>query len=203
AFGYFAFLLPFAFVYVAWAVIKDFHSLKFIDRSVLFLRSAGFILMVLGGCGLLSLQAQIKAVDSIHSAGGIIGQAVSNAWYHMLNIQGATLVLLAMLLVGTTWLTGLSWLRAIELIGAYTLLAVNAAYFAVRKIINLSHEGVARYKSREVAVAPVEVQNKEKSLPRLFRPKKEKEVEREKPVPVLIVPAERRNNTDLSINFSE
>lgn len=194
AFGYFAFLLPFAFVYVAWAVIKDFHSLKFIDRSVLFLRSAGFILMVLGGCGLLSLQAQIKAVDSIHSAGGIIGQAVSNAWYHMLNIQGATLVLLAMLLVGTTWLTGLSWLRAIELIGAYTLLAVNAAYFAVRKIINLSHEGVARYKSREVAVAPVEVQNKEKSLPRLFRPKKEKEVEREKPVPVLIVPAEVKSD---------
>lgn len=190
AFGYFAFLLPFAFVYVAWAVNKDFHSLKFIDRSVLFLRSAGFILMVLGGCGLLSLQAQIKAVDSIHSAGGIIGQAVSNAWYHMLNIQGATLVLLAMLLVGTTWLTGLSWLRAIELIGAYTLFAVNAAYFAVRKIINLSHEGVARYKSREVAVAPEQVQDKEKSLPKLFRPKKEKEVEREKSVPVLIAPAE-------------
>ncbi|WP_298625930.1 DNA translocase FtsK [uncultured Legionella sp.] len=195
AFGYFAFLLPFAFVYVAWAVIKDFHSLKFIDRSVLFLRSAGFIFMVLGGCGLLSLQPQIKAVDSVHSAGGIIGQAVSNAWYHMLNYQGATLVLSAMFLVGTTWLTGLSWLRAIELIGIYTLFALNTAYLTLRKIINLSNDGIARYNAREaVEKTTVEVANKEKPVPNLFRPKKEKEVEREpereKSVPVLIAPAE-------------
>jgi S-DNA-T family DNA segregation ATPase FtsK/SpoIIIE len=193
AFGYFAFLLPFAFVYVAWAVIKDFHTLKFIDRTVLLLRSAGFIFMVLGGCGLLSLQPQIKAVDSIHSAGGIIGQAVSNAWYHMLNFQGATLVLFAMLLVGTTWLTGLSWLRAIELVGIYTLFALNTAYLALRKIINLSNEGIARYNAREVIEkSSTEVENKEKSVPKLFRVKKEKEVERErgKSVPILIAPAE-------------
>lgn len=193
AFGYFAFLLPFAFVYVAWAVIKDFHTLKFIDRTVLLLRSAGFIFMVLGGCGLLSLQPQIKAVDSIHSAGGIIGQAVSNAWYHMLNFQGATLVLFAMLLVGTTWLTGLSWLRAIELVGIYTLFALNTAYLALRKIINLSNEGIARYNAREVIEkSSAEVENKEKSVPKLFRVKKEKEVarEREKSVPILIAPAE-------------
>lgn len=192
AFGYFAFLLPIAFVYVAWAVIKDFHSLKFIDKTVLMLRTAGFSFMVLGGCGLLSLQPQIKAVDSIHSAGGIIGQAVSSGWYHMLNFQGATLVLFAMLLVGTTWLTGLSWLRAIEIIGIYTLFAINNAYYVLRKVINLSNEGITRYKARETNQPSAEVQNKEKSAPKLFRPKIEKERVREKSPPLLIASAEEK-----------
>ena len=192
AFGYFAFLLPIAFVYVAWAILKDIQTLKFIDRSVLMLRSAGFLLMVLGGCGLLTLEPEIKAVDSVHSAGGIIGQAVSNGWYHMLNFQGATLVLLAMFLVGTTLLTGLSWLKAIELIGKYTLVGINAIYMALKKVINLGKARVASIKSNEITTEPAEVSNKEKSVPQLFRPKKEKERERdrEKSPPVLIAPQE-------------
>ncbi|HEN5539727.1 TPA: DNA translocase FtsK 4TM domain-containing protein, partial [Legionella pneumophila] len=113
AFGYFAFLLPIAFVYIAWAILKDFRSFKALDRMVLLLRTVGFILMVSGGCGLLSINHRFEAVDTIHSSGGIIGQTVGNGWYQMLNMEGATLLLLAMFLVGTTWLTGLSWIKAI------------------------------------------------------------------------------------------
>ncbi len=188
AFGYFSFLLPIAFVYVAWAVIQDFNSLKMIDRAVLLIRSAGLLLMVLGGCGLLGLEFQVKTADSIHSAGGIIGHAVSNAWSQMLSFQGAALVLFAMLLAGTTWLTGLSWLRAIELLGMYTLFAVTKAYTAAKKLINLSNKGIARYNARETASVVEETPNKEKSMPKLFRTKKE--VERERPAPTLIAPAE-------------
>lgn len=56
---------------------------------------------------------------------GVIGQAVGSGWYQMLNVYGASLALLAILLVGTTWFTGLSWINAIELIGFYTLFVVN------------------------------------------------------------------------------
>lgn len=196
AFGYFAFLLPIAIVYVAWAVLKDVRSFQANNRSVLMLRSIGFVLMVSGGCGLLSLEPQIKAVDSIHSAGGIIGQAVSNGWYQMLNLEGATLVLLAMLLVGTTWLTGLSWIYAVELLGLYTLKAVNASYFMIRKALNLSTAGIELYKSRsqtEPAAPKVPMlEPVEKTAPKLFRVKKEKEaekaVEKERAVPILIAP---------------
>ncbi|KTD32425.1 cell division protein FtsK [Legionella moravica] len=194
AFGYFAFLLPIAFVYVAWALLKDFHALKSFDKTVLMIRSAGFILMVMGGCGLLTLQPEIKAVDSIHSAGGIIGQAVSNGWYQMLNFQGATLVLLAMLLVGTTLLTGLSWLISIELIGKYTLVGINASYKALKHVITLFKGRMPSItiNPKERTVATSEAPSKEKSVPQLFRPKKEKERDREKAPPVLILPEEAK-----------
>lgn len=193
AFGYFAYLLPLAIVYVAWAILKDFHALRKIDKMELLLRSTGFILMIAGGCGLLSLEPQIKPLDSIHSAGGIIGQAVSGGWYQMLNLHGATLVLMAMLLVGITWLTGLSWVKAVEMIGYYTLLAFNASYFTLRKMFHLSTAGMEHLKTREITISSTPDSKaepvKERALPKLFAPRKEKE--RERPAPILIAAEEK------------
>ena len=176
AFGYFAYLLPIAFVYVAWAILQDFRSLKTIDKSVLMLRSVGFIMMICGGCGLFSLESQINALDSAHSAGGIIGKAVASGLYHLLNLHGATLLLFATLLVGITWLTGLSWVRAVELIGFYTLLAFNSTYTALRKLLSLTNAGIARYKSREHVSKVVQEQTSEKPAPKLFKARKERAI---------------------------
>lgn len=200
AFGYFAFLLPVAFVYVAWAIMKDFHSFKIINRTVLLLRTIGFILMVCGGCGILSLEPQIQAVDSIHSAGGIIGETVAGGWYQLLNLQGATLVLLAMLLVGITWLTGLSWIRATELIGFYTLYGITAAYKFLLKGFDLSNSGMQWYKSRNTSETvnqqlSIELDT-DKPAPKLFRTKKEnikaKEPAKERTIPILIASEEKQ-----------
>lgn len=135
AFGYLSYFLPLTFVYIAWVIMKDFHALKTLDKSVLFLRSMGLVFMVVGGCGLLSLDPQIKDLDALHSAGGIIGDAVSRGWYQMLNMQGASLLLLAMFLVGVTWLTGLSWIIAIEIIGRSTLTLVYTLLSISKKLI--------------------------------------------------------------------
>ena len=192
AFGYFAYLLPIIVVYVAWAILQDFRSLKIIEKSVLMLRSIGFVLMISGGCGLLSLEPQIKALDSIHSAGGVIGQAVGNGWYQMLNLPGATLLLRSMFLVGITWLTGLSWVRATELIGFYTLFALNSTYIALRKLFHLSNAGIERYKAREVPSLEAPEPAREKSAPRIFKAQKEKEKEKERTAPLLIASNEAR-----------
>ena len=187
-FGYFAFILPLIIVYAAWAILKDFHSLTTLDNSVIVLRSVGFIMLIAGGCGLLSLEPQIQAIDSIHSAGGIIGQAVGGGWYQMLNLYGATLLLIAMLLVGITWLTGLSWVRSTELIGYYTLFAINSTYLALRKLFHLSNAGIELYKARESVPKVIPELTTEKAEPKLFKAKKEKEKEREKErtIPILI-----------------
>jgi S-DNA-T family DNA segregation ATPase FtsK/SpoIIIE len=182
AFGYFAYLLPIVLVYVAWAILKDFHELKAIDKTVVLLRTVGFIMMISGGCGLLSIEPQIKDLDSIHSAGGIIGQAVGSGWYQMLNLHGASLLLIAMLLVGITWLTGLSWVKATELIGFYTLFAINSSYLALRKLFRLSNAGIERYKTRESVPKISPELAGEKSESKLFRIKKEKEKERTRPI---------------------
>ncbi len=186
AFGYFAFLLPISFAYFAGAILKDFRSFKTLDTTVLILRIVGFLMMTAGGCGLLSLEPQIQPLDSIHSAGGIIGTAVGGGWYQMLNLQGASLVLLAMLLVGITWLTGLSWVKLTEMIGYYVLFAINVSYLSIRKMLHLSNAGLERYKSRQ---AEQSLQTaSEKPEPKLFKPKKEKEIQRERNTPILIAP---------------
>jgi len=194
AFGYFAYLLPIAFAYVTWAILKDFHSLKVIDRLVLLLRSVGFILMVAGGCGILSLEPQIKGMDSIHSAGGIVGKAVSNGWYQMLNLHGASLVLLSMLLVGITWLTGLSWIKVVELIGVYTLFILNHTYMGLRKILHLGNAGIDFYKARESAQSdlPGVEKSAEKVRPKLFKSNPEKVKDAVRAGPVLIAAEEKQ-----------
>ncbi len=193
AFGYLAYLLPLTIVYVAWAIMKDFRSLKTLDKTVIILRSVGLILMISGGCGLLSLEPQIKALDSIHSAGGIIGQTVGGGWYQMLNMHGATLVLLAMFLVGITWLTGLSWIKTIELIGYYTLSLISSSVAFAKKVLHLSSSKVEHYKNKAPILTserpPVEntVSVEKNSLPKLFGDKKDKIKEKEqRPAPILI-----------------
>ena len=44
-FGYFAYLVPIAFVYVAWFILHDYRVLKILDKRVLLLRCAGLIFM--------------------------------------------------------------------------------------------------------------------------------------------------------------
>ncbi|MCE0723512.1 cell division protein FtsK [Legionella sp. 9fVS26] len=85
-----------------------------------------------------------------------------------------------MLLVGTTWLTGLSWIKAIELIGFYTLFAANYVSKAIQKVVYLLKAQVERSKLKEITKAP-----REKTAPKLFKPKVEKEKEGIAP-PILI-----------------
>ena len=180
-FGYAAFLLPLSFIYGAWVVLKDFHSFKQIEKIVLVLRSTGFIMMIAGGCGLLNLDAP-QGLDSIHSSGGIIGEVVGEGWYQMLNVQGATLVLFAMLLVGITWFTGLSWLNALEFIGFNALFATNTLYNGFKKM--------AGFRRPAYACASVDKENslhklRESAIPKLFN-RVEREQPKERVLPVLM-----------------
>lgn len=188
AFGYLAYLLPITFVYVAWSILQDLRALKAFDKRVLLLRGAGLIMMIAGGCGLLSLETERSQLDAIHGAGGLIGQAVGGSWYQMLNLHGASLLLLAMFLVGSTWLTGISWLRAIELIGFYTLSAGSKTYAMLQKALSFGTTKIEDYKARQPAIEP-KISTGDITVPKLFkgRAEKEKENEKEKSIPVLVV----------------
>lgn len=184
-FGYVAYLVPIAFVYISWALLQDLRALKSFDKRVLLLRTIGLMLMFAGGCGLLSLEAEMNQLDSIHGAGGFIGQSVGGGWYQMLNLHGASLVLLAMLLVGTTWLTGLSWIQAIELIGFYTLFVTNKVSKIINKTVVFFKNKFESSKTNETIKAA-----REKPSPKLFKPKVEKE--REVPVSPVVISNEVR-----------
>lgn len=181
AFGYFAYFLPFTIVYAAWAIMKDFRALKSFDKVVFMLRGVGLLLMVSGGCGLLSIEPGIKELNAIHSAGGLLGKVVGDCWYRMLNIQGASLVLLAMFLVGITWLTGISWIKAVEWLGYYTLQGVNLLHSTGLKCWNWAGVKVLAYQKRAEQEEKVSVpmHAEPKRPPKLFSEKKEPRLEQD------------------------
>jgi S-DNA-T family DNA segregation ATPase FtsK/SpoIIIE len=127
-FGYWAYLLPICFTYIAGTLLLDQRTLAAINKPMLLLRSAGLLLLVAGGCGWLSLQIPIDKLRVIAYSGGIVGETIANALEHALNFQGAVLLLFAMLLVGGTWLTGISWIQATEWIGHATIIVCRLMY---------------------------------------------------------------------------
>lgn len=207
-FGYCAYLIPVSLVYLAWFVLKEFPVKHPIDNLVVSMRITGLIMAIAGSCGLLSLDSQLQALDSIHSAGGLVGETIGQGWYQMLNLEGASLVLLAMFLVGITWFTGLSWLKATEMLGYYTERTFNSIFVGFKNLRTKINTSWTQYKSRVPQPSPVKVstpapapvvpsvvataieppKTKERALPKLFSLGKLKE---EKPAapksaPVLI-----------------
>ncbi len=125
-FGYLAFLLPIVFVYAGWLVFKDSAAQPHLDPRRLALRGAGFVLTLVGGCGLAALHFGTNLLTLPETAGGILGTGIAGGLVHIVNILGATLFLLALFLVGITLLTSLSWLAVMDAVGYYTLAGVAA-----------------------------------------------------------------------------
>lgn len=173
-FGFLAYLLPVSFAYLAWVILMDYRVLRVVHKPVLLLRGTGLLFLLMGGCGLLSLQMRPIPLMGIYRSGGIVGQSVSNVLSHALNVEGATLLLFAMLLVGITWLTGLSWVRVTELIGDYTWVTIRATLKCVaycRRILFTILMFISeQQKKRTVAVPPRESTrvSREKVRPKLM-----------------------------------
>lgn len=116
-FGYLAFALPACLVFFAGVLLRENRIGKDVNPVVLGLRVAGFFLLFIGGCGLLSLDISVNAFSGHFSAGGVVGRVVADALRHTVNQQGAVLLCLSMLLAGMTWATHISWLHVLELTG--------------------------------------------------------------------------------------
>ncbi|AHE67693.1 DNA translocase FtsK [Legionella oakridgensis] len=125
SFGYLAYLLPVCFAYVAWMILKDHRALRTVNKAMLLLRGVGLVFLLCGGCGLFSLELHAASHGIAHLPGGYLGYYVAFFLSKGLNVQGATLLQFAMLLVGVTWLTGLSWVYVTEFIGCYTLVIIR------------------------------------------------------------------------------
>lgn len=188
AFGYLAYLLPIGFAFVAWMILKDHRSLHMVNKPILVLRGTGLLLTLMGGCGLLGMQTQAKSLLMVYGLGGALGQFMAKILYTALNVQGATLLLLAMLLVGLTWLTGLSWVQATQWIGYWTLIAIRGINYLSRVSAALIAAGIAKIQAakQQTVMQPAENKGitrakKERAVP-LLTPVIEKPVI-EKPTP--------------------
>ncbi|MCX7117184.1 MAG: DNA translocase FtsK 4TM domain-containing protein [Legionellales bacterium] len=169
-FGYFAYLLPVCVAYVAWMILKDHRALRVVNKPMLLVRGVGLLFMVSGGCGLLGFLG--SASSPIEPIGGIVGQLIAQVMHAQLHAEGAMLLLLAMFLVGVTWLTGLSWVMAVEVIGYYTHVLARmggSGLLKMSRVLTTVIERLSKVQSPQVMkrASSVDVRSlkKERALP--------------------------------------
>lgn len=142
-FGYLAYLFPVLLTYSAWLVLKD-KMVAWRDQQLFFTRGVGFILIMLTGCGLASLQTLEPSVYLPYGAGGVLGHALISGLVHAFNATGTILLLIGLLLTGITFFTGVSWFSITEKVGIITIQLVQYCQAATLQILHRCQDFVDR-----------------------------------------------------------
>lgn len=146
-FGYLAYLLPVIIAYSGWLVLRGGREQSEVVFHVLAIRWVGFFVTLAAGCALASIHFSVPESALPLDGGGILGRWLGDGLAAVLGLLGSTLILLAMLLAGTTLFSGISWFSVIDFIGATGL----AVFVFVRGKINAVLEYVQERKAGEVA----------------------------------------------------
>ncbi|QBG34664.1 DNA translocase FtsK [Litorilituus sediminis] len=119
-FGLIAYSLPFVVAIVGWLLFQRYHQLMKLDYLTLGLKLIGFFMLYLGVTSIASMN-----FDDIFyfSAGGIVGDVLSQTLLPYFSFVGSTLIFLLFTCAGFVLLTGFSWLKFIDAIGHYTIAA--------------------------------------------------------------------------------
>ena len=117
-FGLIAYSLPFVIAIVGWLLFKQYHRLMQLDYLTLGLKLIGFVMFYIGITSLASMN-----FDDIFyfSAGGILGDILSNSFLPYFSFVGSTLLFLLLTCSGFVLITGFSWLQFIDSVGLYTI----------------------------------------------------------------------------------
>ena len=121
-FGVVSYAFPFVIAITGWLLFKQYHRLIQLDYLTLGLKFIGFILFFIGITSIASMN-----FDDIFyfSAGGILGDLLSNSFISYFSFVGSTLLFVAFCLTGFVLLTGFSWLTFIDEVGRYTILLIQ------------------------------------------------------------------------------
>jgi S-DNA-T family DNA segregation ATPase FtsK/SpoIIIE len=117
------YLLPAVLAFDGYRLLRARHQKLDWNRTHVGARAGGFMLMLLGACGLAWMYFAVSGAlpDGIRGAGGVLGDAVGSLMRTALGDLGSTLVLLSMFIIGLTLYTGLSWLALMDHTGRLTL----------------------------------------------------------------------------------
>jgi len=124
-FGLLAYFVPVIIVLLSWALFwKPQFSLD-IDFLNLGLRIIGFIFTLFSMSALASLN-----FNDFHyyPSGGLIGDVVAQSMLGFFSLLAVNLILLTLLISGTTLLFGFSWLRLIDRLGALVIALCSRLY---------------------------------------------------------------------------
>ncbi|AOT08353.1 DNA translocase FtsK [Pseudoalteromonas luteoviolacea] len=127
-FGWLAFLVPAAMQLFGYLIFKKPHKILQLDYTTLGLRIIGATLFIASSSAISSIN-----FDDIYtfSSGGIVGHVVASAMMPAFNFTGTSILLLCFFFAGITLLTGVSWVEAVDYLGAKVVQLVK---FLFKKI---------------------------------------------------------------------
>lgn len=116
-FGYVSYLVPLMILVLGVNFFRRRHSTleaSYVNRVLI---GTGFLVTVMGGCGLENLHFNHWASDEPFVAGGILGDWLNGSLVNLIGYVGSTLLMVALFLTGITIFTGLSWFWLMDAIG--------------------------------------------------------------------------------------
>ncbi|MCP4090625.1 MAG: cell division protein FtsK [Gammaproteobacteria bacterium] len=110
-----AYLFPVITMAAGWMLFSARKTDEPLNRTVISLRTCGFLLALVTSCGLATLH--FSTPELRETTGGVLGQMVGQGLKSGLGELGATLLMLSVWLAAISLFTGLSWLGAMDWIG--------------------------------------------------------------------------------------
>ncbi len=192
--GYAAYLFPLMLAYRAIVILLDRSENPGFDWMTFGIRALGLVLVMIAGTALAAMNDPGNS-GLPQGAGGILGQAIGDAFTVAFSPVGSRLILLSVFLFGMTIFTDLSWLRLMEQLGA----AAMAAYARVRDLLLKTidelkdrRERDKQIEARKVVIEEHVEKEKKRKPPKIkpLKPKAEKSerVEKEKQQPLFDAP---------------
>lgn len=120
ALGYFAYLFPLLLGVKTLQVFRARHEPWLWSGWLFSWRLIGLVFLVLSGAALAYIHFHAGAYMPA-SAGGALGESLGQLAVNALNVQGSTLLFIALFLFGLTVFTDLSWFKVMDLTGKITL----------------------------------------------------------------------------------
>lgn len=167
-FGQVAYLIPICIAYFAFVILNDVCLRHVMTTPVLWFRGLGLLFLWISCCGVLSLRFPLM------DRGGWLGHWVASGLRYALNVEGSWLLLLAVMLVSLTGLTGISWIWVTEKIGAAVLfvmrLGIRGVLLNMQRLLDLYTKKKDSQTLSQVTrdVAPRVVPKVKKASPRLL-----------------------------------
>ena len=116
-FGVFGFLLPFVIVFGIWVTFLEDYSFAESSIGLMLLRILGFILLFIGGSSIANILFQPISGSLPQGSGGILGGLIAQYADAYFGVVGSILLLIVVLLLGLTFMSGTLWLTGIVNLG--------------------------------------------------------------------------------------
>ncbi|WP_166363004.1 DNA translocase FtsK [Pseudomonas akapageensis] len=118
--GYFAYIFPLLLAIKTWQIFRQRHEPWQWSGWLFSWRLIGLVFLVLSGAALAHIHFH-TAPSLPASAGGALGESLGDLARNALNVQGSTLMFIALFLFGLTVFADLSWFKVMDVTGKITL----------------------------------------------------------------------------------